>query len=433
MADAAIDVRAVSKVYKIYARPRHRILEALGLGRYHTDFWALQDVTVQVERGSITGIIGVNGSGKSTLLQLVSGIVTPTHGRVTVNGRIASLLELGAGFSPEFTGRENVELYGTVMGWSRDALRRRLPEIAAFADIGDFIDRPMKLYSSGMYVRLAFAAAIHADPDVLLVDEALAVGDAVFQHQCLRRIKALQAEGRTILFVSHDMALIKALCSMAVVLHRGRVVKVGEPADVVNLYHAHVAEAERASAEKGATAGDAAIGFAADVEFSRRAGLFRHGTGAARIRTVELLDARGRRVTAVAFGGEATLRVHAEFHEDVPVSILGFLVRDRNGIDVVGTNTYEEGATIPPRRPGDCLVVDFQLELPLQPGSYSVTVALAYGPVQPAYLDWVDNSLVFHVRPPGLKQIHGKVGLPVRVSIHESRAQDGQVATPPRS
>src|SRR5262249_7950577 len=195
-----IEVRDVSKAYKIYPRARHRLLEALTLGRrcYHTDFWALRDINFDVERGTTVGIIGVNGSGKSTLLQAVAGCGTPTTGQARVHGRVSSLLELGAGFSPEFTGRENVELFGSIMGLSRAETLARLPAVEAFAEIGEFIDRPVKSYSSGMFVRLAFAAAIHVDPDVLLVDEALAVGDGVFQHRCIRRIRELQARGTTI-------------------------------------------------------------------------------------------------------------------------------------------------------------------------------------------------------------------------------------------
>jgi ABC-type polysaccharide/polyol phosphate transport system ATPase subunit len=411
----AVEVQALSKCYRLYRRQRHRLLEALSLGwrSWHTEFWALRDVSLEVESGSTLGIMGLNGSGKSTLLQVIAGILRPTMGRVTVNGRIAALLELGAGFSPEFTGRENVEMYGLITGLPRDLVRRRMPDIEAFADIGDFIDRPVKSYSSGMYVRLAFAAAIHVDPDVLLVDEALAVGDALFQHKCLRRISELQEQGKTILFVSHDMGLIKSVCTKVALLHQGRLVKLGDPEDIVNLYHAQVGEAERSRVDGAPTEAPAG----GEADFERRTGLLRHGTGAARIRNVELLDAEGRPVTGVAFGMEVTLRVHAEFYEAVPVSIVGYSFRDRTGIDVIGTNTYEERTPIPPRRAGDRVVVDFRQHVPLQPGTYSVTVACAYNPTQRVYLDWVDHCLFFEVRPPGLKHIHGKVGLPVEVSV----------------
>ncbi len=420
---AAIEVRNVSKIYPIFRHPRHRVFEALTFGRvrYHTDFWALRDVTLRVERGATLGIVGANGSGKSTLLQIIAGIVRSTAGDVATSGRIASLLELGAGFSPEFTGRENVVMYGAIVGLSRAAIVDRIPAVEAFAGIGDFIERPVRTYSSGMFVRLAFAAAIHVDPDILLVDEALAVGDAVFQHRCITKIKEFQRQGKTIAFVSHDMGLVKAICTEAVLLHAGRVVKVGTPGEIVSFYHGDVSTAATASAPRVAPRPPNVVHpkFRPDPAFDQRSGLFRHGSGGARIRNVELLDSDENAVAIIAFGMEVTLRVHVEFYEDVPVSILGFFIRDKNGVDLVGTNTNEEGTPLPPRRAGETLVVDFRQSLPLQPGPYSVSPAIAYSPTQPLYLDWVDNTLVFEIVPPGPKHIHGKVWLPVEIAIHD--------------
>lgn len=425
MVNVAIDVHTLSKSYRIYAHPRHRLLEALWAGRrrYHRDFWALRDVTFQVEPGETLAIIGLNGCGKSTLLQVIARIIQPTLGQVAVTGRVASLLELGAGFNPEFTGRENVLIQGTLLGFHRKETEARLPLIEAFAELGTFIDQPVKTYSSGMLVRLAFAAAIHTDPDILLVDEALAVGDIVFQHRCMRKIKEYQAQGKTICFVSHDTRAVKAISSRALLLHAGEVVKIGAPEEIVNLYHSHVARTETRRIEPRTTepengVGGSSVTFLPDPEFDRRVGLFRHGTGAARIRNVELLDSRGRRLVAVESGIEVTLRVHAGFNEDVPTSILGFIVRDKHGIDLIGTNTDAEGRRIQSRRSGDTLVVDFRLRLPLQPDTYSVTVALAYSPTLPAYMDWVDNCFIFDVLPPGLKRIPARISLPVEIAIH---------------
>jgi ABC-type polysaccharide/polyol phosphate transport system ATPase subunit len=426
MAGAAVELEGVSKAYKIYAHPRHRLLEALTRGRrrYHSDFWALRDVTVRVPRGSTLGIIGMNGSGKSTLLQVAAGIVRPTRGRVAVEGRVASLLELGAGFNPEFTGRENVLMHGAVLGFGREEMTSRLPAVQAFAEIGPFFDQPVKTYSSGMFVRLAFAGAIHVDPDVLLVDEALAVGDAVFQHRCIRRIREFQEQGKTILFVSHDMAMVKAVCTRAVFLDAGRVQADGPPGEIAQLYHAHVAGLEARRSEPAPAATRAAApgqpaAFRADPAFDRRVGLFRHGTGAARIRNVEALDETGCPVAAVEFDQLITLRVHLEFHAEAPYSILGYYLRDKTGIDVVGTNTYEEGVPMPGRRPGDTLVVDFRQRWPLMAGSYSVTVALAYNRDSPSYFDWIDNALVVEMLPPASgKAVHAKVWLPVEIDVH---------------
>jgi ABC-type polysaccharide/polyol phosphate transport system ATPase subunit len=437
MGAPAVELRSVGKAYRLYAHPRHRVLELLSFGRrtYHTDFWALRDVDLRLRRGTTVGVIGRNGSGKSTLLQVVAGIVQPTSGQVVVNGRVACLLELGAGFSPDFTGRENVLMYGAVMGLSRRAALERLPAVEAFAEIGDFMDRPVKTYSSGMFVRLAFAAAIHVDPDVLLVDEALAVGDIAFQHRCLRRIREFQAQGKTILFVSHDVAMVKAVCTEAILLEAGRVQAAGDPADVVNRYHARLASGEDArewsreprgpgrapaSSPAPASAAPAAeVAFRADATFETRAALFRHGTGAARIRNVELLDRHRQPLPVIEFDQEVLLRVHLEFLTDVPASILGYIVRDKTGIDVLGTNTLEENVPLPPHAAGDRLVVDFRQRWPLAPGAYSVTTALADSRTAPSYLDWVDNALLAEVLPPpGGKLIHARVWLPVQIAIH---------------
>jgi homopolymeric O-antigen transport system ATP-binding protein len=425
MSSPAIEVDRVSKAYRLYPTPRHRALELMMFGTrtYHTHFWALTEVSLRVARGATLGLIGNNGSGKSTLLQLIAGIMAPTKGRVAVNGRVSSLLELGAGFNPEFTGHENVELYGIVMGMSREEIVERLPLIQAFAGIGEFIDRPVKSYSSGMFVRLAFSAAIHVKPDILLVDEALAVGDVLFQHQCIRRIREMQASGTTIVFVSHDMGMMRSICTEAVLLDHGRIEAHDDPATIANIYHAKTANMEAAANAAGRrhADGDAggAVAFRAEPGFDERVRLFRHGTGAARIRQVELLDPQGRPVSSVEFDDEVVLRVHVQYYEDAAFSILGFSIRDQTGTDIVGSNTHEENVPLPPRLAGDTVVVDFRQRLPLVKGTYSVSTALAYDRSKPSYFDWIDNALVLTVLPPESgKVIHGKVALPVHIAVH---------------
>jgi ABC-type polysaccharide/polyol phosphate transport system ATPase subunit len=429
MSSSAIELESVSKAYRLYPTPRHRALELLTFGArtYHTDFWALTGISFQLEAGATLGLIGNNGSGKSTLLQVISGIVSPTSGRVSVNGRISSLLELGAGFNPEFSGRENVELYGIVMGMSREETQAHLPAIEAFAGIGDFIDRPVKSYSSGMFVRLAFSAAIHVNPDILLVDEALAVGDAIFQHQCIQRIREMQAAGTTIVFVSHDMAMVRSICTEAILLESGRIAAHDDPATIANIYHARTAARYASVAsvpEPPRDGGESTTGsatFHAGRDFDERVGLFRHGSGGARIRDVELLDRHGQPVSSVDFDEEVTLRVHVQYDKHAPFSILGFSIRDKTGTDIVGTNTHEENVPLPPRRRGDTVVVDFRQRLPLAPGTYSVSTALAYDRSKPNYFDWVDNALVLKVRPPESgKIVHAKVLLPVEIVVHPS-------------
>ena len=428
MAQPVVELTDVSKAYKVYRNRRHRAVEMLvpGAPVLHTEFWALRGFTMHIDAGETVGVVGVNGSGKSTLLQIIAGIVRPTEGNALVRGRVSSLLELGAGFHPELTGRENVEMFGTVIGLSLAEIRRRLPDIERFAGIGDFVDQPVKMYSSGMFVRLAFAAAIHVDPDVLLVDEALAVGDAVFQHQCIHRIREMQARGTTILFVSHDMGMVKSICSRVVLLDEGRVVAEGDPAEMASLYFARTSVAiARAQAPDGpaptiAPDGDD-VRFQPDAGFDARVRVFRHGTGAAQIRRLELLDASGSPTSVVAFNEDVMLRVHAEYLADVPASIIGFGFRDVTGTEVIGTNTHEEGAELPARTAGTTLVVDFRFRLPLKPGTYSISSAIAPDRFTRAYFDWIDNALVVSVTPtPSGKAIHGQVWLPVEIAVHPS-------------
>src|SRR2546423_1074745 len=268
---AVVLVQHVSKVFPLYRHPSDRVREALPFGRkLHTEFWAVRNVSFRVEKGEVLSLIGPNGSGKSTLLQLIAGILQPTTGRVIAEGRIAALLELGAGFNPEFTGRENVLLSGEIMGLSRGQIERAVPSIAAFADIGEFIDRPVKEYSSGMYVRLAFSTAIHVEPDILIVDEALAVGDAVFANRCVRKFEELKQRKVTVLFVSHDLGLVKQLSDRAILLLGGRGEAEGEPKDVINRYIGLVLEKQKSDRPREAQ------------------GSFRHGDGTSEIQEIQL-------------------------------------------------------------------------------------------------------------------------------------------------
>lgn len=453
----AITIRGLSKAYPIYARPVDRLKEMILRRSFHGEFQALQDVSLTVPRGATVGVIGHNGSGKSTLLQLVAGVLAPSAGEVTVAGRVSALLELGAGFNPEFSGRDNVMLGGAVMGFTREEMAARFAAIAAFAEIGDFIEQPVKTYSSGMYVRLAFALAIHVDPDILLVDEALAVGDAVFQHRCMRMIRELKERGVTILFVSHDTGTVKALCDHAVLLDHGRVVEAGDPEAVVNRYHGLVAaqiaqapyevdalpaEASHAGgttraggatlAGDAAPAGDAtragtAVLHSANPSFGQAAGFFRHGTGTARFTDLQLLSPTGAPTLAVDTGTPITIRAHLAFAEAHEQVVVGFYVKDRLGTELVGSNTAEEGQALPGFQAGARASVDFAFRAALKPGHYSVTVAVAYNRRDPVYLDWVDNALVFEVLPAsGGRTVHGLVDLPVAVRVH----QTGPAASP---
>ena len=349
----------------------------------HREFWALRDVSLTVGKGETLGVVGPNGSGKSTLLEIISGILRPTSGRVSTDGRIAALLELGAGFNPEFTGRENVFLNGEIMGLSRAQVERVFPSIASFAEIGDFMDRPVKEYSSGMYVRLAFATAIHVDPDILLVDEALAVGDAIFSNRCIQKFQELKKKQVTILFVSHDLGLVKQLADRAILMVGGRIEAEGKPSDVVNRYVGMVLAREKQDAEEGTSE-------AARVESS-----IRHGDGVSRIIDVTLLNQDGEEVKTFRTGERATVRVRARFHHAADNPVVGILVRNRLGIDVFGTNTRVEGRELGVFERGQVLEIDFTFHCYFTRQEYTLTVATQNwdGTSQ----DWLDDVLGFTI------------------------------------
>jgi ABC-type polysaccharide/polyol phosphate transport system ATPase subunit len=393
----ALCVEGVSKQYRIYERPVDRLKETLTRGRWktHREFWALRDVSFEVEQGTTFGIIGPNGSGKSTLLQIVAGTLEPTHGSVQHTGRIAALLELGAGFSPEFTGRENVFMSSSLMGFSRAETEAMLPEIERFAEIGDFIYQPVKTYSSGMYVRLAFATAISAMPRILIVDEALAVGDAVFQHRCMRRIREMQESGMTILFVSHDPSAIRALCSRAVLLHAGFVEAIGKPTDVLNRYQKLIMAREDAY-EAGQPATEEGIDtLAADASAPEVSHVYRHGDQSAEILRVELLNAAHHPVELVESGEAVLLRLRVRFNAESERPVCGFLLRNRHGIHLYGTNTELQQADFGPARRGEVYEVTFAFNCWLAPDGYSVTVAIHSR--DGISFDWREGVLFFQV------------------------------------
>jgi len=373
-------VQNVSKIYRLYRRPADRLRELLpGTGPAHRDFWALRDINLTVERGETLGLVGPNGCGKSTLLQLVSGILQPTMGRVVTRGRIAALLELGAGFNPEFSGRENVYLNGEIMGLTRSEIDRAMPSIEAFAEIGDFIERPVKEYSSGMYVRLAFSTAIHVEPEILIVDEALAVGDAVFANRCVRKFQELRERRVTVLFVSHDLGLVKQLSDRAILLLGGRIEASGAPSDVINRYIGLVLEKQAPEAGRR----------------ERVRSSFRHGDGTSEIVGIQLLNARGEDITAIASGEPVTVRVRARFHRPVSDPMVGILIRTRIGMDVYGTNTRIEHAELGGFEAGQVLEVDFGLECWLTPQQYTLTAATQNA--DGSSHDWLDDALAFEV------------------------------------
>ena len=367
----------------MYKSPWDRIRELNPLhgGPLHTDFWALRDISFSVEKGEVVSLVGPNGCGKSTLLQIVSGILQPTQGRVVTRGRIAALLELGAGFNPEFSGRENIFINGEIMGIGRAEMERNLPAIEAFAEIGEFIHRPVKEYSSGMYVRLAFAAAILVDPDILIVDEALSVGDAVFANRCIRKFEELREKKTTILFVSHDLGLVKQLSNRAIFLLNGRMEAEGQPKHVIDNYLGVVLERQKAFGQQEAS--------------PQLAASFRHGDGTSQVTEVLLLDQGGRSCGVVSSGDRVAIRIRARFREKREHPMVGILIRNRIGMDIYGTNTRIEQIDTGVFGAGEEMEIDFSFECWLTPQQYTVTVATQH-PDGSSH-DWLDDVLTFDV------------------------------------
>ena len=401
---STLRVEAVSKQYRIYERPGDRLKESLTRGRWkwHREFWALRDVSFEVEAGTTTGIIGPNGSGKSTLLQIITGTLDPTHGSVWYEGRIAALLELGAGFNLEFTGVENVFMNAALMGLSRAEAEALLPKIERFAEIGDFIHQPVKTYSSGMYVRLAFATAVSTDPQILIIDEALAVGDGLFQHRCLRRIKQMQESGTTILFVSHDLSAIRALCSNVILLNNGRVDAKGKPVDVLNRYLGLIMEREEAySADPAASSDGVSDNSLSEFESTlaqKKPTLrytYRHGDRSAEVLNGEVLTATRQCAELVETGDSLVARMHVRFHRDIVDPVFGFLIRNRHGISAYGINTHQLGLKFGTVNSGEIIEVSFPFDCWLGPDQYSVSFAVHSEDI--ISYDWLDGVAFFRV------------------------------------
>jgi lipopolysaccharide transport system ATP-binding protein len=457
----AIRARHLGKSYQVYQRPGDRLKQFIWRGRrrFYREFWALRDVSFDVAPGTTVGIIGRNGSGKSTLLQLVCGTLSPTTGSVELHGRVAALLELGAGFNTEFTGRENVFIYGAVLGLNEQEIKDRYDKILAFADIGTFIDMPVKTYSSGMFVRLAFSVAINVDPDVLIIDEALAVGDARFQQRCMAKLRQLQQRGVSVLFVSHDVEAVKRLCQHVLILHDGEVVNRGDSLSMANWYLAlstlefdlgrlrQMQESEGRGADPEtapAPATEAEIGTVAAAERPGAGGgeanldvpefkLFRHGDGTARIRDVFLADGRGRRLEAIALGQTVQVVIDVEFHHDQVRHVVGFYMRDRLGTDVVGLNTWQERIELPEARSGDLLRYTFEFPLDLKPAYYSLSPAVGYHQDVQQWMDWIENAIIFRVVDDDVRRTVFGIYLPPRRVVTVTTLQDAPGGSPATS
>ena len=390
----AIEVDNVQKIYKLYDKPSDRLKEAFGFGKKtkHKLHYALKGVSMKIYQGETVGIIGTNGSGKSTILKIITGVLNPTSGRVLVNGRISALLELGAGFNMEYNGIENVYLNGTMMGFSEKEIEAKLPEILSFADIGDYVYQPVKTYSSGMFVRLAFAVAINIEPEILIVDEALSVGDVFFQAKCYRKFEEFKEMGKTILFVSHDLSSIGKYCDRVVLLNKGEKLAEGGAKEMVNLYRrVLVNQYDDADLEEGAenaeagqdgqltdgTAGEnvskkehAGGGRAMKDSLNLNPKVLEYGSKLGEIVDFAIRDDTGMITNVIEKGKEFSVQMKVRFQADVNDPIFAFTLKDLKGTEITGTNTMYEHTPVKPQKAGDVREITFKQIMPLEAGEY---------------------------------------------------------------
>ena len=371
MSEFAIQVKHLDKMYKLYNKPSDRLKEALGFKVPVREHYALRDVSFEVKRGETVGIIGTNGSGKSTILKIITGVLNPTGGEVVVDGRISALLELGAGFNMEYTGIENVYLNGTMMGFSREEIDARLQDILDFADIGDFVHQPVKAYSSGMFVRLAFAVAINIDPEILIVDEELSVGDVFFQAKCYRKFEEFKKMGRTILFVSHDLSSIARYCDRVVLLNKGVKLEEGSPKQMVDMYKQLLVGQDPAKQQIQEEKPKESW----SEEFQVNPNMLEYGSKLAEITDFAVIDDKGRSTNTIEKGSTFQIRMKVVFHEAIQEPIMAYTFKDIKGTEITGTNTMFEKMHIEHSDEGDICTVTFTQKMFLQGGEY----LLAFG------------------------------------------------------
>jgi len=374
--EIAIAVDHISKVYKLYDKPMDRMVEALGLTKKkkYREHFALSDVSFQVKKGECVGIIGTNGSGKSTILKIITGVLNPTGGTLTVNGRIQALLELGAGFNMEYTGIENIYLNGTMNGFTEQEIESRMQDILDFADIGDYVKQPVKTYSSGMFVRLAFSVAINIDPEILIVDEALSVGDVFFQAKCYHKFEEFKKMGKTIIFVSHDLSSVSKYCDRVVLLNQGVKLGEGSPKEMIDDYkRVLVGQYELPeSKSESSLLNDEQIQVAVQKKAAKQdtSKLLEYGTKEAVIEQFYMTDDRGAESKSIIKGSEFTIHMKVRFMADLPAPIFAFSIKTVKGTEITGTNTMFEKAFLEPVKAGAVKNITFTQKMSLQGGEY---------------------------------------------------------------
>ena len=369
-----ISVQHLSKMYKLYDKPSDRLKESLGLSRKkkYREHYALHDVNFNIHEGECVGIIGVNGSGKSTILKIITGVLAPTTGEVKVNGRISALLELGAGFNMEYSGLENVYLNGTMIGFSEEEIDAKLDDILAFADIGDYIHQPVKTYSSGMFVRLAFAVAINIDPEILIVDEALSVGDVFFQAKCYHKSEEFKKQGKTILFVTHDLSSVSKYCDRVILLNKGVKLDEGSPKEMVDLYKQLLVGQEpvKQKTDGGEDLAKAAVASISHEHFLPNPNTLEYGDKQAEIVDFAIKDDKGMFTNTIEKGSTFQILMKVRFNEQIQEPIMAYTFKNIRGTELTGTNTLFEKAEVPEPAPGGCCTVTFTQKMDLQGGEY---------------------------------------------------------------
>jgi len=399
-----IEVKNLWKTYPLYNKPVDRLKEAIHPLRkkYHHDFHALKDLSFEVERGSTLGIVGKNGSGKSTLLKTLAGVLQPSQGQVFVRGRVSALLELGAGFNPELSGNENIDFMGMLMGMSGEEILAKREEIVGFADIGEFINQPVKTYSSGMYVRLAFAISTSINPEILIIDEALAVGDMYFQAKSMKRMKSLMDNGCTTIFVSHDISSIKSLCREVLYLQSGSLVQFGSAAAVCDRYVAEELKTGGFFQETTANLpdtrgmGEPRSPTPSELQaFESKASHERRGSGIVKISHVEITNEIGLPTSSVSYGEKVTISASLTAKSVVDEVVCAFYIRDKNQLEVIGTNNLYEGQRLQAVKAGSDWRIDFTFTNYLKAGNYSIQILLADSLSTTEYYDWIEIAAVF--------------------------------------
>lgn len=382
MSEVAISLKNVSKCFRRYTHPSERLKEILLPGKNRADeFWALREANLKINKGETLGIVGQNGAGKSTLLQIIAGTLTPTTGEIAVNGRVSALLELGSGFNPEFTGRQNVFFNGRILGLSQAEIEKKFADIAAFADIGDFIEQPVRTYSSGMFVRLAFAVVVNTDPDILIVDEALAVGDVYFQQKCFERLRQLKASGVTLLFVSHDSSAVCKLCSEAILLEKGKIILHDQPKRVIDLYEAKLLQKQDTQPDLFLIEMTPTLSSEASSSETQSESLQTHeiavASQAVQVEFVRLLDENDRPIQSILSDQDLQLAIGLTFLEALEDPHVGFRLRNRTGEVIFETNTFCMRKTIGAVSAGTFLETCFCFNVPLVAGEYTITIGVA--------------------------------------------------------